>query len=228
VSSTKHLGFTAISYRLEMSDDLSATGVWLKSNTTPDDAPATLALNDQGFSAPDNELPPADNPPVQGNCETSPLAFHVNSGQQVWAVNLLFTADAAPEQRSALDFGPNSLYVQLLASVGERPLGMRVAQLIALARWLESARGVKEFSIDASGIRNQVVALIAAALEPTLFSTVLVRKGMKSLSHLLDTPVLFQDAPELFCLDLYKEFDIASLAAMAKPVKIVQEFDKVC
>ena len=28
------------------------------------------------------------------------------------------------------------------------------------------------------------------------------------------------DAPELFCLDLYKDFDVATLAALAAPVRV--------
>jgi hypothetical protein len=28
------------------------------------------------------------------------------------------------------------------------------------------------------------------------------------------------DAPELFCLDLYKEFDVPSLAALAAPTRV--------
>src|SRR5438034_1496196 len=33
-------------------------------------------------------------------------------------------------------------------------------------------------------------------------------------------PISFQNAPELFCLDLYKEFDMDRLAAMAAPAKV--------
>jgi hypothetical protein len=45
---------------------------------------------------------------------------------------------------------------------------------------------------------------------------------MESLGHLLDKPVSYQEAPELFCLDLYKEFDIESLTALTEPTKVVQ------
>ena len=43
---------------------------------------------------------------------------------------------------------------------------------------------------------------------------------MRSLGHLLDTPVAFRAAPELFCLDLYRDFDIDRLAALAEPTKV--------
>ena len=45
---------------------------------------------------------------------------------------------------------------------------------------------------------------------------------MKSLAYLLDKPVPLRSAPELFCLDLYKDFDIDSLTALASPVKITE------
>jgi CMP-N-acetylneuraminic acid synthetase len=44
---------------------------------------------------------------------------------------------------------------------------------------------------------------------------------MKTLSYLIDTPVPFRSAPELFCLDLYRYFDIDTLEALAAPTKIV-------
>ncbi len=44
-----------------------------------------------------------------------------------------------------------------------------------------------------------------------------MRDGMKSLGHVLDTPVEYLDAPDLFCLDLYAEFDLDGLASLAAP-----------
>jgi hypothetical protein len=59
------------------------------------------------------------------------------------------------------------------------------------------------------------VALVAAALDPGAFSGVSVEQGMASLQLLLDAPVLHSEAPELFCLDLYRRFDLDRLEAMA-------------
>src|SRR2546430_4491306 len=38
---------------------------------------------------------------------------------------------------------------------------------------------------------------------------------MPSLRFVLDAPLNFQESPDLFCLDLYKDFDLDRLAAMA-------------
>jgi len=72
-------------------------------------------------------------------------------------------------------------------------------------------------------MRNQAVGLAAAALQPDLFSEVLVHEGISSLGFLLQAPVTFQQAPELFCLDLYKDFDLDRLAALAAPVRVTTE-----
>jgi len=78
--------------------------------------------------------------------------------------------------------------------------------------------------LDSTGVRNQIATLIAAALEPDLFTEVMIHDGMRSFKHLLDAPVRFQDAPELFCLDLYKEFDVDRLARLAGSAKVAQSY----
>jgi hypothetical protein len=80
--------------------------------------------------------------------------------------------------------------------------------------------------VEARGRRNQVAALVASALKPDLFSEVVVRDGMPSLRYLIDKPVPFQEAAELFCLDLYKFTDLDRLAEMSAPAKVHVELAK--
>ncbi len=89
---------------------------------------------------------------------------------------------------------------------------------------MKKSLGSQKVQIESTGIRNQVAALIAAGVEPTLFFQVAIHDGMPSLWYLLDAPVKFEAAPDLFCLDLYKEFDIDRLAMVAKPAKITQKY----
>ena len=78
---------------------------------------------------------------------------------------------------------------------------------------------------ESRGIRSQVSGLIAAAIEPAqLFSQVVVRGGMPSLLNLLDVPVKYRSAADLFCLDLYKEFDVNLLGALAAPAQVFQHY----
>ncbi|PYV94638.1 MAG: hypothetical protein DMG86_22790 [Acidobacteria bacterium] len=69
-------------------------------------------------------------------------------------------------------------------------------------------------------MRSQVVALVASSIEPAMFSEVWIGEGIRSLAYLLDTPVAYRTASDLFCLDLYKEFDLDLLALVAEPAKV--------
>jgi hypothetical protein len=42
---------------------------------------------------------------------------------------------------------------------------------------------------------------------------------MKSLTYLLDKSMRIRSAPDLFCLDLYKDFDMYALITLTLPVK---------
>jgi hypothetical protein len=111
-------------------------------------------------------------------------------------------------------------FAQLLDGLGDRPIGMEAAQLIRITRWAKERAGVSNVRLESGGIRTQVVSLTAAALDPELFSAIVVRDGMQSLSYVLELPVRFEQAPELFCLDFYKDFDIDRLEALAAPAKV--------
>jgi len=200
LTNTKNKGVETRSYQFLFANGLSAAGVWAKAIASSDESPATIVLNDKGKKA-----------------AASRVADRLNRGEQVLAVDLLFTGDAAPKQAELEEFP------LLLAATGERALGIEAAQLIALARWAKSF-GSRKIQIESTGIRNQVVALIAADMEPSLFSEVAIHDGMPSLQYLLEAPVKFESAPDLFCLDLYKEFDIDRLAKLAEPAKVTQKY----
>ena len=97
----------------------------------------------------------------------------------------------------------------MLAAVGERPLAIEVAQLLALAEWMGTAP-----KLETHGIRSQVAALTAAALAPGAFSDVLAHEGVATLAYLLEEPVSHPDAPDLFCFGLLRDFDIDRLRAL--------------
>ena len=196
VMNSKHKGVETLSYQFLMSDGLPATGVLLRSITCPADAPTTIVLHDKG----------------RGEA-ASLVSDRVNRGEQVLAADLLFTGDSWK--------GPDTyLYVEILHGLGDRALGMRVAQLHALTGWVRKLSAGGKVRIEAAGPRSQVAALVAAALQPELYSVVSIRDGMPSLGYLLAKPVEFEEAPELFCLDLYRLFDLNQIAALASPALI--------
>jgi hypothetical protein len=193
--STKSLGLQSFSYRFDFSNSLSATGIWVAGNHIAADAPVTIVVNDRGFKA-----------------SAQNVVDRVNRGEQVIALEPLFFGSTTPD-----DTDP-AYWEMLVACSGDRPLGLEVGQLIAVAKSFRT--GQRKIRLESEGIRSQVVALAAAALEPELFSEVYSNNFMISLSYLLDTPVSYRNAPDLFCLDLYKYFDIDRLTIMASPVRI--------
>jgi len=203
-ANTKDKGVETRSFRFELSNGLSATGVWVKAIATPESAPATVMLNDEGKGS-----------------AAAEVSERVNRGEQVLALDLLFTGDASPEDTWAKD-KPQYL-AQLMTTMGDRPLGVEVSQLIAITQWLQKTGHASNIRLECSGMRNQVRALIASALEPALYSEVVVHQGVRGLSYLLDAPILFDRAPDLFCLDLYKEFDLDRLAALVEPTRLTHE-----
>jgi hypothetical protein len=132
-------------------------------------------------------------------------------------LDVVFNGEMVPQSPDPTD------YELLVASIGDRPLGLEVGQLIGSARWLAEISGRAQIRLEVSGMRSQVVALVAAAIEPKLFSEVVITGGMHSLGFLPDAEVPLRSAPELFCLDLYKNFDLDYFRAMAGPTKISEK-----
>ncbi|NWG13827.1 MAG: acetylxylan esterase [Acidobacteria bacterium] len=196
VMNTKDKGVETLSYIFLMADGLPVTGVLCRSMATAPRAPVTIVLHDKG----------------RGEA-ASLVSDRVNRGEQVLALDLLFVGD------SYKGLNPAS-YAQVLHGMGMRALGIQVAELHALSRWTQKHAGVGKIRLEASGMRSQAAALTAAALAPDLYSDVGVRDGIKSLAYLLEKPVEFAEAPELFCLDLFKCFDLDRIAALAVPVRV--------
>lgn len=206
---TYHNQVESISYRFEMDNGLSATGTWIKDVPTPANAAMTVFLNDQGRKGAGAEI--WDRFPA--------VAARLERGEQALVLDLLFTGEGAPSKHA-------ELLAEMLAATGERPLGMEAAQLIGITHWARQTWAPQRVRLESDGVRSQMVSLIAAALEPKLFSTVEVHQGMRSLSYLLEKPVRYQDAPDLFCLDLYKDFDIKTLEALTVPTKVTENYLK--
>jgi hypothetical protein len=185
------------SYRLDFSNGLSATAVWFQALGTPSPSPATIVLDEKGKKA-----------------ASLAVSDRVNRGEQVLALDPIFYGDADPSKPRPM------LYTQLISALGDRPLALEAAQLIEAARWFAKQSGAKQVRLEANGFRAQVSATAAAALAPGLFSDIVIRNGKSSLAYIYDAPVEYGAAPDLFCLDLYKEFDLDRLAALAAPARI--------
>ena len=160
--SAKAKGLDTINYRLDFDNGLSAAGTWLKATDAPSSVPAVLVLNDKGRKE-----------------AAEAIAERVNRGEQILALDLLFVGETVSPGRDFAD------YALLRSTTGERLLGLEAAQVVAAARWLAASSGGPQIRIETRGIRTQVIAMLAAALEPSLFSEVVTRGGMPSLQYIL-------------------------------------------
>jgi hypothetical protein len=206
VANTNHSTVESISFRFAMNNGLSATGVWTKSIWTPKDAPLVVMINDQGRAGVDQEE--WDHAPEAGNL--------VATGRQVLALSILFTGDATPSKQNVGSFG------YMLSAVGAPPLGLEAAQLIGITNWAKQRWHPSEVSLESQGYRMQLVSLVAGALQPELYHSITIHKGIHSLADLLVEPIKSNEVPDVFCLDLYKDFDLDMLEAMSEPSKVTE------
>jgi hypothetical protein len=123
MSNTRRMAIQTLSYRFDLSNGLSATGIWLQANDAGEDAPATIILNDKGYAA-----------------SSDAVSRHVNHGEQVLALDLLFNGFTRPQASDPTD------WEMLVSSAGDRPLGIEVAQLLGIAHWLQVRQYTSENS----------------------------------------------------------------------------------
>ena len=178
----------------------------LRDVQTSDRAPLTIVINDKGKKGAATEV--WDQAPEVAN--------RIERGEQLLALDLMGMGVASPDQ-------PAELFAEMLAATGERPLGMEAAQLIGVSRWAQDAWAPSQIRLEGTGICSQVISLTVSALEPRLFSQVELYGGMHSLSYLLEEPVEYKDAPDLFCLDLYTKFELDRMKALAGPTEVIQQ-----
>ena len=160
------------------------------------------------------------------------VADDVDRGQRVLVLNPLFFSEG---KLNVDDRSGATVFAQLLTALGERPLGMEVAQVNAVVHWLGEdldhgsptpnnfhlpEKPIPSVRIVTIGPRAQLIAMVAAAIQPELFSSLESRESISSLAIAYEHPENFVQAPEMMCLDLYRDFDINTLAAIAAPVKV--------
>lgn len=207
------------SYRFEFSNGLSATGVVLQSVAAHENEaaaiPTTILVSDLGMAS-----------------TVDDVANDVSRGQRVLVLSPLFFGEnlPAPNARSVAS------YAQMLTGIGQRPLGLEAAQITAVVRWLgenldhgsatphsgeaDGIKAVPPAHVVTTGPRSETVVLIAMALEPELFATLESRKSISSFGDIFEHPAVYSEAPEMMCLDLYRDFDINTLTLTASPVVI--------
>lgn len=215
ISASHEKGIESRGYRFEFSNGLSATGVLVQSSIGSAGKTAIL-ISDKGHLSLAVEA---------GNL--------LSRGYRVLLLDPILFGDSIPGTPER----PNlSSAAQMLNTVGERPLGIEAAQIAGVAQWLSDSNtdgspspgaakpaapySGQKMEILTRGPRSEVVALVAAALEPNHFSSFGAEEGIHSLSELFNGKFSYAESPELACLDLYRVFDLNQLIDLAAPTTI--------
>lgn len=128
------------------------------------------------------------------------------AGQRVLAVD--------PFQFGESNASRGYLYALLVATVGDRALGIEAGQTAAVSRW---ATGQFQFkpAVQTMGPRSSIVTLVAKAMEPQSLGTLKPLEHIESLHGILRNNWMVSDKPELFCFGLLECFDVPQLQALA-------------
>ena len=178
-------------YRYVVSFDelgLSAAAVVLEQK---DPSATALVLADSGFAS-----------------QSGTVKKLLDSGNRVICIDPLLVGQAAPPD----SIGANAM---LIGTVGERPLGIQVAQLRSAIEALAAEHGFSGLVIHSTGPRTSLAAICAAALDGDRTIDDVVTTGMPdSLKTFLEPGHSFNQTPEIYCFGLLREFDIPQLRSL--------------
>jgi len=109
------------------------------------------------------------------------------------------------------------LFALLMATVGERPLGIQASQVAAIARWAKNQFPDSPVSLQSQGPRSSLFALIAAGLETEAIAEVKLSGSLGSLKEIIEQNRAVTEMPEMFCFGLLRDFDIFQLTLLVAP-----------
>ena len=133
----------------------------------------------------------------------------LDAGRRVLAVDPFSFGECEIKERGYL-------WALMVGTVGERPLGLQVGQVAAVARWAMERSGVAP-TVVAVGPRTSTIALVAAALEEKAIAGVVLHEPLGSLKELIESTREFSASPELFCFGLLESFDLKQVARLVAP-----------
>jgi len=114
-------------------------------------------------------------------------------------------------------------YGQMVSAVGERALGIQVAQIGAVIEWARGEFSTDRVSLHGIGWEASVVALAACGLYNDGVESVSIQDCPKTLKKLIEDHVEYDARPVLFCFGLLEQFDIPELMALCSPVTVEME-----
>jgi hypothetical protein len=143
-----------------------------------------------------------------------PVAELLARGERVVAVDPFFFGESKIEKR-------DYLFALLVASVGERPLGVQARQLQQIARHLKSTgKPDSKVTVLTIGPRTSLIALTACASDESAIDGLTLHGSLGSLKEVIEQGGQVDKTPEQFCFGLLATADIAQLAALVAPREV--------
>jgi len=134
-------------------------------------------------------------------------------GQRVVIADVFYFGECVIEKRAYL-------WALMVATIGDRPLGIQASELAAVVRWTQSAFP-GPVRLQTSGSRAGVIGLSAAALlSPGTLTGITLHQPLASLKQVIEENRSYEQSPELFCFGLLEAFDVKQIAAMAAPTPL--------
>jgi Acetyl xylan esterase (AXE1) len=132
----------------------------------------------------------------------------LKAGNRVLAVDLFYFGESKVQEK-------DWLFAILLASVGDRPLGLQASQLAAVARWAR-----EPVTVVATGPRSGLIALVAAGLEEKAVGGLELNGPFGSLKEVIDQNRSVNQMPEVFCFGLLEMFDVPQMTRLIAPRRV--------
>jgi hypothetical protein len=104
----------------------------------------------------------------------------------------------------------------MLAAAGERPLGVMVSQVLAVASWARAEWNPAEVLLLGSGTTSSAAALLAAAFDRDV-KTVAAEGLLPSLKVLIEEGADYHRSPALFAFGLLEALDVREMVALCAP-----------
>jgi hypothetical protein len=134
---------------------------------------------------------------------------------RVFVADILLTGECCSQHENGYAW----LWSLLTSEHGERPLGLQVSQLHALAGWIKNKYPQQALHLVTRHRISGVAALTYAALYPSEVALVKAIDVESSLKNLLEKQIVTLESQSVFCTGLLKVADISDLIDMANPTR---------
>ncbi|MDC0273367.1 acetylxylan esterase [Planctomycetaceae bacterium] len=132
----------------------------------------------------------------------------IEKDQRVLAIDPFYLGESKISKR---DF----LYGLLVATIGERNLGLQASQIAAIAEWANGTLPTRKLTIAAYGPRTSLMTLVASACRPLTANHLELHNCYATLKQVIERDSSVDQMPELFCFGLLQKVDILLQIALS-------------